>query len=373
MKVLMIETHEFLENQDNGGRKASLRNYNLLKKAVGEENVHLCIFSNDTKSDPQANIKVFPKFRNKIEQMIAILTQTNQFMLSKRKEILDYIEELNPDVIFFDFSILGKLITKLDKKYKTIVFMHNVERDYAYDKVKNESIFYFPFYLSYRENEKKMMEYVDHIICFNTRDAQRVKEVYSRDTDLLVPITFKDCFEYKYIDDTRTKILLFVGSNFGPNLSGITWFVKNIMPKLPDYKLLIVGRGMEKNKDDLIAENVEVVGSVDDLSTYYYKADAMVMPILYGGGMKVKTAEALMYGKTIFACREALVGYDVENVENIYECNTEKEFIESVKNYMEREDRSKYNQNVRDFFLKNYETQAIQNDFSHFINCVGKE
>ena len=36
---------------------------------------------------------------------------------------------------------------------------------------------------------------------------------------------------------------------------------------------------------------------VDDLAPYYKKAAAVIMPIFMGGGMKVKTAEALMNGK----------------------------------------------------------------------------
>lgn len=369
----MIAAHEFLKNQDNGGRKVSARNYSLLKETVGSENVCLCLFSNDVESDDASNIRVFSKFRNKFEQLFAICTQTNQFKLSKRKEILSYIEEVNPDIIFFDFSILGKLITKLDKKYKTIVYMHNVEKDYAYNKVKNESLFYLPLYFSYKANEKKIMEYVDYIICLNERDRRRVEEIYDRKVDLLVPITFKDCFNEEYIDYKKDKILLFVGSNFGPNLNGVIWFVKKVMPYLPDYKLLIVGKDMEKNRNELSADNVEVIGTVEDMSLYYYKSDAIVIPILYGDGMKVKTAEAMMYGKTIFATQEALEGYNVNGVKNIYECNTEKQFVDSIKRYMERDSRQRFNETIRSFFLQNYETQAVQETFLDFMNNVGEE
>jgi hypothetical protein len=43
------------------------------------------------------------------------------------------------------------------------------------------------------------------------------------------------------------KYLLFVGSAFYANLEGITWFVKEVLPKI-DFNLAIVGRDFEKFK-----------------------------------------------------------------------------------------------------------------------------
>lgn len=45
--------------------------------------------------------------------------------------------------------------------------------------------------------------------------------------------------------------LLFIGSNFGPNLSGLKWFTENVMIKLPEgISLYIVGQGMEVLKEE---------------------------------------------------------------------------------------------------------------------------
>lgn len=38
----------------------------------------------------------------------------------------------------------------------------------------------------------------------------------------------------------------------------------------------------------------------------------MVMPIFSGSGMKVKTAEALMYGKFLIGTKEAFEGYEID-------------------------------------------------------------
>ena len=85
----------------------------------------------------------------------------------------------------------------------------------------------------------------------------------------------------------------------------------------------------------------------------------MVLPILWGDGMKVKTAEALMFGKTIFATDEALEGYMIENTENIYRCNSADEFINKINTYIvEKNRQKKYNPSIRELFLSKYETNG---------------
>ena len=60
------------------------------------------------------------------------------------------------------------------------------------------------------------------------------------------------------------------------------------------------------------SKNVEIHDSVDDLSVFYERANIVVCPLFYGGGMKVKVAEALMYGKKIIGTELAFFGYEPE-------------------------------------------------------------
>lgn len=106
-----------------------------------------------------------------------------------------------------------------------------------------------------------------------------------------------------------------------------------------------------------------MIGGVNSLQNYYNIASAVVMPIFIGDGMKVKTAEAFMYGKTVFATNEALEGYDVKGIEGIHICNTAEEFINSLNN----EHRYGFRQEVRDAFLDRYCTRAWENVFSDYL------
>ena len=124
----------------------------------------------------------------------------------------------------------------------------------------------------------------------------------------------------------------------------------------------IVGKNFEKVRQELEQKNVKVIGTVDNLEEYYYRFPVIVMPILYGAGMKVKTAEAMMYGKTILASDEALVGYETDGIKGIFRCNTAEEYIEVIQDifnkkniYNFREDQ----QSVRNLYLGKYNMPRI--------------
>ena len=121
------------------------------------------------------------------------------------------------------------------------------------------------------------------------------------------------------------------------------------MPSLSNYRLKIVGKGFEYKKGDLERDNVEVIGTVDDLDPFYYEDNMMIMPIFYGAGQKVKTAEAMMYGKIILATDEALEGYDTDEVQDVYRCNSKEEFISAI-HIAEREHIYGVSSDVRRYF-----------------------
>jgi hypothetical protein len=84
-----------------------------------------------------------------------------------------------------------------------------------------------------------------------------------------------------------------------------------------------------------------------------------------GGGMKTKTAEALMYGKTIFATSESLQGYDI-NEKTGKQCNTAGEFIDAIHRHI-GSNAPKLNTRARQLFLEKYSTTSTMNIFKQLL------
>ena len=251
---------------------------------------------------------------------------------------------------------------------KTIVFYHNIEGDYAWNKVRKEGIYFLPSYLASKYNDKCATK-ANGVVCLNERDSNRLYELYGRKSDFLMPVSFDDLFEQDKIMDKYQRKILFVGSLFPPNQMSLEWFIQEVVPKLKNIQLSIVGKNFEKKKSEYeMNMNVHVIGSVQDLAPYYYRYAAVVLPIKYGAGMKVKTAEAMMYGRRIFATDEALEGYDIEGISGITRCNSSDEFANAINNYFDNEVIKSYESEVRKRFLEKYETSCLVDNFKIFLN-----
>lgn len=368
-RVLFISDKNFITRSNQGGTQCAFRNYQLCTKTFGKENVFVLIISDEKGIDECLIEKgicgkvIWLQYGNlgKYYHMIFLRHGYSQKQLSEMK---DYIKLVNPHIVFFDGTGFGGLVRIFDREVKILAFYHNIEKHYAQTRLLKSCFVWLIKFFSFYHNEKIISKRADYRICLNHRDSELLYKTYRVKADYLLPITFEDIGEEKLnANEAREGYLLFVGSYFMPNVEGIKWFCKNVMPYL-SRKLVIVGKDMERLKKQLTASNIEVVGTVDDLSWYYNNAAAVVMPIFVGDGMKVKTAQAMMYGKPIFATDEALEGYEVEGISGIYRCNSREEFLAALK----QDFQTGYVKDIRNMFLDKYNTEAIEDQAENFLS-----
>ena len=55
-------------------------------------------------------------------------------------------------------------------------------------------------------------------------------------------------------------------------------------------------------------EIFDIIGLVDDLDDFYRRIDIAINPMVGGTGLKIKSLEALSYGKALLATEDAMVG-----------------------------------------------------------------
>jgi len=110
----------------------------------------------------------------------------------------------------------------------------------------------------------------------------------------------------------RRTTAVFVGSlSYPPNVEGLIWFIRRVMPLLdvPDFRLEIVGAGAPP---DLIAAarrgDVRLRGWVADLDEVYRRATLAILPLHSGGGTRIKLIEAAAHGTPFVATRRAAAG-----------------------------------------------------------------
>ncbi|MFR9239401.1 MAG: glycosyltransferase [Clostridium baratii] len=376
MKILYIS--EFFY-EVNGANKLSMMHYNTLLEMFGEENV-ITVSLTGGQNIKNSNYINFQSYSSKIGKLLNFLqmnnSRINNYII---KEIGRIIETEKIETVFVDNSTYGKLVKYIKDKYKdlnVISFYHDIKRNLAKQWLNEFGFKFLPDYFVTIYNEWLNAKYSDKNITLNKRESELFFKYYKKNPDLELPIYMKESNKIKDISCNEKEFsILFVGAYYYPNVQGIKWFCKNVMSKLnQNYKLYIVGKGMEVLRSSLEGNNVNVVGEVEDLSYYYNFSNVVIAPIFDGAGMKVKTAEAFMFGKNFIGSSESLVGY-LDNIDpailnkKIYLANTADEYLNAIKYLFDNKSEYRNSEDIRNLYRNNYSDISAFNKLKTIINC----
>ena len=270
-------------------------------------------------------------------------------------KINDIIEiALDFDYVFIDTSVYGIIAYYLRKekfKGKIICFFHNVEYNIQMQRLKRNPFGFWRLIICHY-NEKNAIKYSDEIVALNKRDRDELQRLYGGGNIKIIPISLTDAYNDQEKEFTSTPpTLLFIGNNWYANIHGLKWFVRNVLAHV-NIKLQIIGSGMDKLEKEFAYPKIEFLGFVPDLSSVLIKADYFICPIFIGGGMKVKTCEALMYGKNIIGTKEAFEGYEINYQKVGAMCNNKEEFINTINHFCSTKEKNLMNI-VENVFSKN--------------------
>ncbi|AEX20706.1 glycosyltransferase family 4 protein [Vibrio sp. EJY3] len=331
------------------------------------------LISSNYNVDP---IIIKPRFNNRVILKLYSLVNclfgfTSSFDILDLIRIISFLDKNanNIDSVLLDsskFGVVGRFIKRRFPSVKVITLFHNCESSYM--KIKHgNNLIYKPKLLSISRSERLAIEASDLCIFLNDRDRLdlKTKSLNPKKFIVLPPV-----FDDVYLKDTNTiteePYLLFVGSAFFANVGSLRWYLTNVQSKV-EMKIKIVGRGFEKYSEEFNRENIEVIGSVNDLSDYYLNAKAVIVPILDGSGIKIKTGEALMWGRKIIASPEALSGYpNIKSLNDIYECKSSDDYIKAI-NIVCSENHG-FSEDNREYFMKNLSFGAVSTKLSEAIS-----
>ena len=341
MKVLFITTNNV--NDINGGARASQRNLECMQDIYGKDKVEICYVPPVIDNGLWAHFKsIFAKF----------------FIGSVYPPLESFgVQTDNYDLFFFDSSRFGRQIKvlKRQKKAKVVSFFHNCEADYiALFSKEKLSIGNRLYIHCIRKNEKLTLKYSDACVFINERDQRRTFEIYGvkPNKDEVISMTMKDTYKEIPVPEKKSEVPLYtiLGSYFKPNVDGVKWFFENVFPHV-NIRLRIVGKDMHLLRNDINCEGLEIISNAPDLTQYMAESDYMLYPIFEGSGMKIKTCEALMWGKNIVGTPEAFSGYGIEDYTKVGACcTTADEFIKAINTL----NMPHFNQYNRELFLNGF-------------------
>jgi glycosyltransferase involved in cell wall biosynthesis len=171
--------------------------------------------------------------------------------------------------------------------------------------------------------ERTMLREFDSVVAVSERDARFFKESYGVVEAHAIPTGVDlEFFHYQPpppVDAGSPPTVVFTGSmDWAANIDGIQFFLSQVWPLVlagrPEARFLIVGRNPPASLLALAQglKNVEFTGFVDDVRTYVHAAHAFVIPLLVGGGTRIKAFEAMAMGCPVVSTAIGIEGLGAE-------------------------------------------------------------
>ena len=128
----------------------------------------------------------------------------------------------------------------------------------------------------------------------------------------------------------------FVASfSHAPNIEAIAYFADDILPliqaKFPGIRFLVAGRNPPHELVDRYAGRVEFIGFVEDIYAFNQSCAVIVAPLKSGGGVKLKTIEALIAGAGVVSTPIGAEEIGAEDGVHLFIRSSAEGFAEAVQ------------------------------------------
>ncbi len=216
-----------------------------------------------------------------------------------------------------------------------------------------------------RKFEMEVIHHVDGLVAISSIDLDFFhKHGFSRPSSV-VPAGIPAFNLPDPLPEAEANTVFHLGSmDWRPNQEGVEWFLEKVWPLVvkenPELKFYLAGKRTPQRFYRYESDSVKVAGQVPDALEFILSKKVMVVPLLSGGGMRVKIVEGMAAKKVIVSTVVGAEGIDCRHKENILVGNNAEEMARNILLcFRQPKLAEKIGENAREFALKHYAMQPI--------------
>ncbi len=225
-----------------------------------------------------------------------------------RQVLADLAAESHFDVVHADQTNMGQYALPFTDSYK-VLDLHNALWMLYKRQAETSSLTNPMRYLLARDwpllkrYEGQLCRQFDAVTAVTDEDRELLIEAGAQPDITVIPIAIDTDEQAQIQRQPSSPHIVHIGTMYWPpNIAGITWFLESIYPliklQVPDVRCTLIGA---RPPESIIQyantdRTLTVTGYVEDPLPFLADASMMVVPLLAGGGMRVKILNALSQG-----------------------------------------------------------------------------
>jgi glycosyltransferase involved in cell wall biosynthesis len=275
-----------------------------------------------------------------------VLTKYRSDELAARIRAVD--EAGQHDLIVCDFLTPTLSFPASGTKTRSVIFQHNVEALIWQRMAANAGNPLARFYLrgQHRRTERwesALCNRFNGTITVSPDDSKLAVERYGL-KNLLgdVPAGVDaDYFANPLSPPLSPTTIGFLGSmDWLPNIEGVRWFHEHVLTELrrrcPGLRLLVIGRSPPASLTALAKDDplIEFTGTVPDVRPFVQQCHAMIVPLLTGGGTRIKILEMMAAGRPVISTTVGAEGLGMEHGKHLLLADDASSFADECANVL---------------------------------------
>lgn len=394
MKVLQL-CHKPPYPESDGGCLA----INQMSNALLSQGCELTILSIATPKHP-FSAKEFPKgyikqtnFKaifidtrlNVVDAFSNLVTQdtyhVSRFFSSDMDKAIDQLlTETTYDIVLCESIFVAPYLPSIRRlsKAKIVLRSHNLEFSIWHRLAKSHPQGLKKAYLKIltrqlKDYEVKLLSEIDGLVAINSDELKHYRRLGFTGKGVTIPFGIEPDLYPPANGQAEQNSVFHLGSmDWKPNEEGIDWFLHDVWPivhsKNPKLTFYLAGRRMPKWLNLIEIKGVSIVGEVPDAKAFISSKNIMIIPLMSGGGMRVKLIEALALEKPVVSTPLGAKGVAVTNDKTIKLATKPKDFAEAILALADdSENAIRMAQEGRELIIAKYDTKKLAVQLNSFL------